>query len=155
MDGERRILAGYIEQIHRHTLQNSYREVAPRADRLFQACPSVPAASLSLSLSPFLFFSFLSVSITVMTIPEWEAWCVSRGRRRIFRDKGEKERKKMKKEKEERIENRKFLLRFTFSKKKSNYNESAKLKEKEKGENLNFWYVSTTRTIIITAKLYP
>lgn len=115
-------------------------------------CLLHPSLSLSLLFSSFLFFPSPS-----------RLWRYQSGKRGVFlaaddvffATKGRKKEKKMKKEKEGRIENRKFSLRFTFSKKKSNYNESAKLKEKEKGENLNFWYVSTTRTIIITAKLYP
>lgn len=46
-----------------------------------------------------------------MTIPEWETWCVSRGRRRIFRDKEEKEKKN---EKGKRGKDRKSEILVAF-----------------------------------------
>lgn len=74
---------------------------------------------------PPLFFSLLFVSITIMMIPEW---CFSR---RIFRV--------------QRLRN-----------KKSNYSKrESKGGKGGKGRKSELWYVSTTRTIIITAKLYP
>ena len=56
-----RIPAGDIEPIHRRTLQNSYREVALRIDRLFETCSCQPASQPD-SLHPFFRFVFFASS---------------------------------------------------------------------------------------------